>query len=272
MTLKETIVAASQPLTQDAYFAESEERDVVTPENLCGLIEYPALFRAMHGNRELRPALSPAMSTGRAMNDFLTCTAAEFAERYTVEPGPVNPKTGKPFGSDTKAYLEWAARLTKSHVTPEDHKMFGDMAQAYANHAFIKSLQGYECLPNIVLKAEIGHVTCLAKIDKLYVSDKAVLAVDVKTTEDLLAFDRTADRLSYREQQALVALILKANGIAQPQVFIAAIEKGAIPRCGVFGVKDLDRWEERLVALLAEYAANLKSGVFATRFEALRAL
>ena len=79
-------------------------------------------------------------------------------------------------------------------------------------------------------------------------------------------------RHAKRRAPATATPITQANGIAQPQVFIAAIEKGAIPRCGVFGVRDLDRWEERLVALLAEYAANLKSGVFATRFEALRAL
>lgn len=272
MTNKETITAALKPLNQDAYFAESEERAVVTPENICGLIEYPALFRAMHADRELRPALSPAMSTGRAMNDFLTCTAAEFAERYTVEPGPTNPKTGRPFGTDTKAYLEWAAKLTKTPVSPEEHRMFGDMAKAYETHTAISSLAGFECLTNAVLGAEIEGVPCLAKIDKLYVSDMAVVAVDVKTTEDLLSFDRTADRLSYREQQALIALVLSSNGIPNAQCFIAAIEKGPIPRCGVFSIRDLETWKERLVTLLAEYASNLKAGVFGTRFEALRVL
>lgn len=257
-------------MTQDEYFNASEERKHVTPENIAGLLDYPALFKAMGIDRELRPALSAAMSTGRAMNDFLTCSAEEFGERYVIAEGPKNPKTGKPFGTDTKAYLEWASQQTKTPVTPEEHAMFGNMAKAYSAHAVIASLNGYECTNNAVFGAEIGGVMCLAKVDKLYVSDKAVIAVDVKTTADLQALYRSADSLRYREQQAFISMVLHENGISDAQVFIAAVEKGPIPRCGVFGVKDIDSYKEVVYRALCSYGDSLKSGVYGTNFESLR--
>ena len=60
MTNEEKVAKSRVEMTQDEYFALSEDRKTVTPENLGGLLEYPALFRAMQDDRELRPALSPA--------------------------------------------------------------------------------------------------------------------------------------------------------------------------------------------------------------------
>lgn len=272
MTNSEILAKNICATSQDDYFRLSEDRKYVTPENLQGLLEYPALFRAMQDDRELRPALSPAMSTGRAMNDYLTCTAEEFGARYLVAEGPKNPKTGKPYQADSKSYQEWAAQQAKTPVDPAEHAMFANMAKAYAAHSVISSLSGYTCLQNAILKATLEGVDCLVKVDKLYVSDKAVIAVDVKTTADLCAFWRSADSLGYREQQALISLVLEANGIAQPQVMIAAIEKSPIPRCGVFNVGKLDDARHEVLRTLADYADGLKSGTFRTNFEALQTI
>lgn len=272
MTNSELIASKRVETNQDAYFTMSEDRKVVTPENLQGLLEYPALFRAMQDDRELRPALSPAMSTGRAMNDFLTCSAEEFGERYLIAEGPKNPKTGKPYQADSKAYQEWVAQQAKTPVDPAEYAMFANMAKAYATHSVIASLNDYACLQNVILSAKVSDVDCLVKIDKLYVSDKAVIAVDVKTTADLGAFSRSADSLGYREQQALISLVLEANGIAQPQVMIAAIEKGPIPRCGVFNVGKLADARHAVLRVLADYADGLKGGTFRTNFEALQTI
>lgn len=272
MTQRETINEKLVKMSQDDYLKTSEDRKVVTPENLGGLLEYPALFRAMQDDRELRPALSPAMSTGRAMNDFLSCSAEEFGERYVIADGPVNPKTNKPYGTDSKAYLEWLSQQTKTPVSPADFAMFGNMSKAYAAHSAIYAIRDYTCIPNAVFKATVGGVDCAVKVDKLYVGDSAVFAVDVKTTSDLCSIERSADSLHYREQQALVSIVLKENGIENPQVLIAAIEKGPIPRCGVFGVKGIADVESSVLQTLASYGESLKTGLYRTNFEALRVI
>jgi len=272
MTKEENLKAVADalvPMTRDEYFAASENRMVVTPENIGGLIEYPALFHAMQENRELRPALSEAMTTGRALTDFLSVPAEEFLQTYAVVDGPVNPKTNKPYGTDTKVYAEWRASQEKIPVSTEQYNMFGKMAVAYNEHSFIKSLAGYERVRNAVLRANVCDVPCMCRIDSLYVGDEAVVAVDVKTTSDLCAFHRAAESLYYREQQALVLLVLAACGIDHVQARIAAIEKGPMPRCGVFAVKDMATGPIVTVnRALQDYATDALTGKYSTRFEA----
>lgn len=268
MGIKENVNGALLKMSQDEYFAASEGREVVTPENIGGLCDYPALFNAMVKNRDLRPALSPAMGTGRAMNDFLTCTPEEFSAKYVVAAGPTNPKTGKPYGSDTKAYQEWRAQQPKEPVTPEEFNMFGDMAKAYNSHNAIVGMKDADCIPNAVFGADICGIRCLVKVDKLYVRDTDVMAVDIKTTSDLPAFSRTATSLFYREQQALISMVL-ANNKIKAFTEIAAIEKGPIPRCGIFFVEAVKKLacEKAVYDMLHDYADSLVSGVFRTGFE-----
>jgi len=255
-------------MTQDEYFAASEDRKVVTPENVGGLVDYPALFRAMQDDRELRPALSESQSTGRAMNDFLSMDPAEFLGKYVIADGPVNPKTGKPYGADTKAFIEWKATQSKIPVSSQAYNMFGKMAQAYNKHAFVKSLYGHERMRNVILQADISGVPCLCKVDGLYFADGSTFGIDVKTTSDLTTFARLAPGLYYPEQQALIRLVMEANGLESPQVRIVALEKGPLPRCGVFAISRQDEVEVRVKSILSGYAEGLRTGVFSTRFEA----
>lgn len=266
--INEKIAKAAVQMTRDEYYAVSEDRKTVTPENIGGLLEYPALFHAMSEDRELRPALSEAMTTGRALVDFLSLQPEEFLQAYVVVDGPVNPKTGKPYGTDTKVYAEWRASQDKTPVSTEQFNMFGKMAIAYNTHSFVKELAGYTCHRNVTLAAKLHGVDCLCRIDKLYVGDDTVVAVDVKTTSDLNGFIRSADSLHYREQQALICKILEANGIENAQVRIVAIEKGPLPRCGVFGVRGIAGVVTTVEAFLRDYGNSLATGSFRTLFEA----
>lgn len=269
------VADALVPMTRGEYLLESEDREVVTPENLGGLLEYPALFHAMQGDRELRPALSEAMTTGRAMADFLSLEPEKFLETYVVVDGPTNPKTGKPYGTDTKAYAEWRAAQEKTPVSPDQFNMFGKMTVAYNKHAAIKALANRECVRNVVLKAEIGGVPCMCLVDRMYVADGSVVAVDVKTTSDLVAFPRSVDSLHYRAQQALVLLVMRAVGLKDADARIAAIEKGPMPRCGVFRLGNLrgpGEGMQQLEEFLGRYGESLKTGEYGTLFEEERTI
>jgi len=266
--MTENLAKVQVQMPRDDYYAASEDRKVVTPENVGGLLEYPALFHAMSEDRELRPALSEAMTTGRALSDFLSLQPEEFLQAYVVAEGPVNPKTGKPYGTDTKVYAEWRASQDKTPVSTEQFNMFGKMAIAYNTHSFVKELAGYVCHRNATLAAKLHGVDCLCRIDRLYVGDGTVVAIDVKTTSDLNGFIRSADALHYREQQALICRILEANGFDNVQVRIAAIEKGPLPRCGVFGVRGLDGVCVTVDTILRDYGNSLTTGSFRTLFEA----
>ena len=258
-------------MTQEQYFETSEGRKVVTPENIGGLLEYPALFHAMQDDRELRPALSESMTVSRVFTDFLNMSGPEFMNMYVVADGPVNPKTGKPYGMDTKAYAEWRAGLDKEPVSTAQMSMFGKMADAFLSHDYVKELTagGFEEKRDVIVSAKVAGVDCMCKVDRLFEHpDNGVVAVDVKSTGDLFSFQRSADSMHYREQQALVAMILSAAGFGSKiQSRIAAVERGPMPRCGIFWVSDLDKTVSIVTLALQSYAEDCSSGVYGTGFE-----
>ena len=264
--MKDTeLTARAVEMTTDQYYEASESRTVITPENIGGLLEYPALFHAMQNDRELRPALSEAMSTGRAMVDFLSMSPEDFLEKYIVADGPTNPKTGKPYGTDTKAFVEWKAMQPKTPVPTQQFNMFGKMAQAYNTHKVIRGLADRTRTRNVILQANVCGVPCMCKIDNLYVRGDDAVAVDVKTTSDLCAFARAAKGLYYPEQQALIRLVLGANNMPA-DTYIAALEKGPMPRCGIFEVEGTAA-EERVQTTLTAYSSSCVANVFLTGFE-----
>lgn len=258
-------------MTQAQYFEASEGRKVVTPENIGGLLEYPALFHAMQDDRELRPALSESMTVSRVFTDFVNMSGEEFMAAYVVADGPVNPKTGKPYGMDTKAYAEWRAGLDKEPVSAAQMNMFGKMAAAFLAHGFVRGLElgGYGESRNVVVTAKVAGVDCMCKVDRLFEHpDKGIVAVDVKSTGDLYAFRRSAESMHYREQLALMFMILSAAGTGfVPQTRIAAVERGPMPRCGIFGVGDLDEAVQHVATALQDYAGSCSAGVYGTGFE-----
>jgi len=65
---------------------------------------------------------------------------ARFADEYTIG-GPTNPKTGNPYGSDTKAFLEWAAEQRNPILTREEHRLIVGMADSIAAHPLARTIR-----------------------------------------------------------------------------------------------------------------------------------
>ena len=57
----------------------------------------------------------PAYMIGRAAHTLILEGLDRFEEDFAVG-GPVNPKTGQPFGSDTKAWAEWAEAIGQTRA------------------------------------------------------------------------------------------------------------------------------------------------------------
>jgi hypothetical protein len=83
------------------------------------------------------------------------------------------------------------------------------------------------------------------------------------------------DSLHYRAQQALVMLVMEAVGLKDADARIAAIEKGPMPRCGVFRLGNLrgpGEGKQELVEFLGRYGESLKTGEYRTLFEEERTI
>ena len=90
----------------EEYHAASRSGQYMSSHLLADFRESPELYRRKT-NGEITEGESPALALGRAAHCLILEGHAAFDEQYVVAEGPVNPKTGEPYGKSTKAYAEW---------------------------------------------------------------------------------------------------------------------------------------------------------------------
>ncbi len=120
----------------DVYHAKSAEH--LTSHALNEFRRCPLLYR----KREM--GLVPERDTtayviGRAAHTLILEGRERYAREYAVG-GPINPKTGQPFGSQTKAFAEWAAQQSKPVLSDTHAALVEQMAAAVAGHPLGREL------------------------------------------------------------------------------------------------------------------------------------
>ena len=101
------------------YHRDARDGKFLSSHLLGDFRKSPRLYlKKMNG--EIEQAESAALAVGRAVHVLVLEGRAKFDEEFLVTDGPVNPKTGEPFGKTTKAYREWAASQTKEVVCGAD--------------------------------------------------------------------------------------------------------------------------------------------------------
>ena len=104
----------------EEYHAASRCGRYMSSHNLAAFRESPELYRRKTSG-EIAESESPALALGRAAHCLILEGRAAFDEQYLVADGPVNPKTGEPYGKATKAYAEWLSSQTREIVSPKDY-------------------------------------------------------------------------------------------------------------------------------------------------------
>lgn len=175
----------------------------------------------------------PAYLVGRAAHTVILEGLDVFHQTYAVG-GPVNPKTGQPFGSSTKAWAEWAEAQGKPVLTTENYNLVMRMAEGVRENAEAKGLLG-EGVAEGVVRTEYCGVACQIRLD--WLNPKSGI-VDLKTADDLTWFEADARRYGYSHQLAFYrAVLAQVIGVWMP-VHLIAVEKKEPHRCGVWRVSD----------------------------------
>ena len=108
----------------DEYHEAARRGEFLSSHLLGDFRKSPRLYhKKMNG--EIDPSESTALAVGRAVHVLVLEGRAKFDAEFMVSDGPVNPKTGEPFGKLTKAYREWAASLDKPVVSGPDFERVG---------------------------------------------------------------------------------------------------------------------------------------------------
>lgn len=143
---------------------------------------------------------------------------ARFAARVVMS--PINEKTGKPFGRDTKAWAEFAAlRPGKLILTPEEMDQIVAMRARITSHPeaslFFDPASGAMFEVCIVWDCPITGLRCKGRVDVWVPRPNQMVArLDLKTTADASTeeFGRSIVKYGYHTQDAFYEMGCKALG------------------------------------------------------------
>jgi len=250
----------------DVYHAKS--RDLLTAHGLAEFRRCPLLYR----KKEL--GLVPERDTtayliGRAAHALILEGRERYQREFAVG-GPINPKTGQPFGSQTKAFAEWAEKQNKPVLSDWQAVLVEQMAAAVKGHAVAVGLLADGVAEGVVRAEYAGH-RCQARIDWINpVEDRGI--VDLKTADEIDTFELSMRAFGYLHQVAFYrALIAAVSGRVMP-VHIVAVEKREPFRCGVWRIAPqvLDQAQRENEEAMADLRRCRQTGDWFTRYESLR--
>ena len=209
----------------------------------------------------------PAYLIGRAAHMLILEGRERFDAEYTVG-GPINARTGKPYGANTQAYADWAAAQGKPVITDEQLAVIVNLATGVRSHRLALDLLS-KGVAEGVGRAEYCGKPCQIRVD--WVNPDAGL-VDLKTCDDLTWFEADARRYGYVHQMAFYQAVLAVICGVKAPVYFLAVEKKEPFRCGLWQVSEQTlgyaaRENEAAIARLKQCAAE---GAFPTGYEECR--
>lgn len=230
-----------EDIPEGEYHRAAREGEWIGSHQLGDFRACPLLYhRKMTG--EIERVETSAFLFGRALHKLVLEGQAAFNEEFVVSPGPVNPKTGEPFGRLTKAYREWAAAQTADVVAPEDFEAMRRIAEAVHGHAEASRLlsRGF---PEGTVRVNSHGLALQARLDWFNpFLEGAQAVVDLKTCENLDAFEHDARRFGYPNQLAFYRHVLRCGkaGCGSPdadarvELYLVGVEKREPFRVGVW--------------------------------------
>lgn len=171
----------------------------------------------------------PAYLIGRALHTLSLEGRDRFEKEFAVG-GPINPKTGEMFGTNTKTWTEWAEAQGRPVLTLAQLDLVENMAESMRGHGMVADLLS-SGIPEAVIRCVYHEMPCQIRMDWF---DAHRSIVDLKTCDDLTWYEPDARRYGYVHQMAFYrAIVQEVISIPMPVHFIA-VEKKEPYRCGVW--------------------------------------
>ena len=140
---------------------------------------------------------SPAYLVGRAAHVRILEGRDVYETAFALG-GPINPKTDRPFGANTKAFAEWRQIQGKPVLSHDQVELVEQMASGVAMNDEAVDLLLYGRSEGVV-RAEYCGTPCQIRIDWVH-PHRGI--VDFKTCDDLTWFESDARRYGYHRQMA----------------------------------------------------------------------
>ena len=175
----------------------------------------------------------PAYILGRAAHVLILEGRDVYEQAYAFG-GPINPKTGQPFGSRTKAFQDWAQEQGRPVLDDEQAALIESLGVSVRAHQHAKALLA-DGIPEGVIRAEYCGLPCQARLDWLN-PERGI--VDLKTCDNLDWLQMDARSYGYGHQLAFYrSLAATLTGERLP-VYLIAVEKREPLRTGVWRLSE----------------------------------
>jgi len=234
------------------------------------LIEYmncPAAFdQKMRGL--IPPKDSDSFKAGRAAHCLILEGKAEYQRRY-VFGGPINEKTGKPYGQTSDKYKQWVADQEGEVITDAIDRDCQYMAAGVKMH--VKACEDLSLgRPEVIARAKYCGQDCQIKIDWLR-TDKII---DLKTCRDLNWFHKDFFDYQYDNQLSFYQKVYEQDAGARLPVYVLAVQKTAPYMAAYYKINQsiLDHAQLENEKAMHEMRKSLELGLYPTGFEGVREL
>lgn len=215
----------------ETYHEQSKSGKVLSSHMLMDFINSPKLYqKKITGAISERPR--SAYAFGSACHKLILEGREAFDKEYIVSDGPINEKTGQPYGATTKAYLDWKHSQTKEIISIADWAEVCKLNYSVQQHKLASDLL-QSGVAEAVVRTEYCGIPCQIKMD--WFNPKMGI-VDLKTTAELKWFEYDAKKFGYIKQLAFYQTVLKQlTGVEYP-VHIIAVEKQEPYSAGVWSI------------------------------------
>lgn len=221
---------------EDAYHAQSKKGDMLSSHMLARFQEMPFKYYATISGLYREPERAE-YAFGSAAHKMILEGKAAFDETYIVRDGPINERTGKPYGKDSKAYTDWRSVQTGEVITTDDFNEIQAMRASIDAHPEIPRMLTGRGIAEGVVRAELEGVKCQIRMDYF---DPQVGIIDLKTCRDIRMFEYDMRSFGYAFQLAFYRAVLKAEtGIDFP-VYVIAIDKTDFHVAGYWQIPDAE--------------------------------
>ncbi|MGL6195263.1 MAG: PD-(D/E)XK nuclease-like domain-containing protein [Thermoguttaceae bacterium] len=225
----------------DVYHAKA--KDNLSSHQLMTFMQSPLMYWKKRSGLITEPE-STAYFVGRATHTRILEGRDVYEREYAIG-GPINPSTGKPFGSTTKKFMDWQESQNKPVIPFEKAELIENMHSGVMQNPYARQLLETGIAEGVV-RLKYRDLPSQIRID-WFNPDHGI--ADLKTCDNLHDFAPTqedgkavrycdAARFKYHHQAAFYQSVLaEAIGEMVP-FYLIAVEKREPFACGVWRITD----------------------------------
>ena len=250
---------------EEQYHSRSKSGECLSSHMLATFRKMPFKYYARITGLLEEPA-KPEYIFGSAAHKLILEGTDAFDAAYTVSDGPINERTGKPYGKDTKVYADWLSMQEGEVITTDDFNEIVSMNESILRHPEIPALLSGDGIAEGVVRAEVDGICCQIRMDYF---DPEVGIIDLKTCRDIEMFDHDMRSYGYIFNMAFYRRVMRElTGLNYP-VYIVAVDKTPFHIAGYWHIPDaeLDLAERINTAAMNRLKECREKSFFPTGFE-----